>query len=55
LTREPDGSTIVRFHAGGLREMAWHLFTWGGAVRIIAPEELKETMNSLAANIRSEP
>jgi predicted DNA-binding transcriptional regulator YafY len=32
LTREPDGSTTVRFRAGGLREMAWHLFTWGDAV-----------------------
>jgi predicted DNA-binding transcriptional regulator YafY len=27
ITREADGSTTVRFRAGGLREMAWHLFT----------------------------
>ncbi len=44
LTREADGSTTVRFRAGGLREMAWHLFTWGEAVRILGPEELRETM-----------
>ena len=44
LTREPDGSTTVRFRAGGLREMAWHLFTWGEAVRIVAPEKLKRMM-----------
>ena len=44
ITREPDDSTIVRFRAGGLREIAWHLFTWGGSVRISAPEELKEMM-----------
>ena len=44
ITREPDGSTIVRFRAGGLREMAWHLFTWGDAVSIMAPEELKKLM-----------
>jgi predicted DNA-binding transcriptional regulator YafY len=36
MTREPDGSTVVCFHAGGLLEMAWHLFTWGDAVRIYA-------------------
>ena len=45
LTRETNGSTIVRFRAGGLREMAWHLFTWGDAVKIVAPEELKDTMS----------
>jgi predicted DNA-binding transcriptional regulator YafY len=47
LKIEPDGSTLVRFRAGGLREMAWHLFTWGGAVRIVAPEELKKVMLNL--------
>ena len=25
---KPDGSLIVRFRAGGVREMAWHLVTW---------------------------
>jgi hypothetical protein len=25
---QPNGSLIVRFHAGGLLEMAWHLATW---------------------------
>ncbi len=44
LQREPDGSTIVRFQAGGLREMAWHLFTWGDAVAVIAPEPLTAMM-----------
>jgi predicted DNA-binding transcriptional regulator YafY len=47
ITREPDGSTIVRFRAGGLREMAWHLFTWGDAVRIIRPEGLRTIMQEL--------
>lgn len=47
ITREPDGSMIVRFRAGGLREMAWHLFTWGNAVMIFAPPQLKKTMLDL--------
>lgn len=33
-----DGSIVVRFRAGGLREMAWHLFTWGDHVKVIRPK-----------------
>jgi predicted DNA-binding transcriptional regulator YafY len=35
---------IVRFRAGGLREIAEHLFIWGGDVVIEAPEELRTVM-----------
>lgn len=40
----PDGTLIIRFRAGGLREIAEHLFTWGGNVRILAPEALRQVM-----------
>ena len=40
LTLLDDGSTEVRFCAGGLREMVWHLFQWGSSVTIISPEIL---------------
>ena len=40
----PDGSVRVRFTASGMRELAWHLFTWGHQVRIIAPDRLKTAM-----------
>lgn len=52
MTRERDGSTIVRFRAGGLREVAWHLFTWGDAVNIVAPEVLKSTMLEMLRNFQ---
>lgn len=39
-----DGGLLIRFRSGGLREMAEHLFTWGGEVAIVAPEELREVM-----------
>lgn len=40
-----DGDTLrIRFRAGGLREIAEHLFTWGGDIRIEAPEELRAVM-----------
>lgn len=40
LQEQPDGSLLVRFTAGGLLEMAWHLYTWGEAVEVLAPPEL---------------
>jgi predicted DNA-binding transcriptional regulator YafY len=37
-----DGSLIVRFTASGRLEMAWHLYSWGDGVEVIAPPELRE-------------
>jgi predicted DNA-binding transcriptional regulator YafY len=36
-----DGSVIVRFTAGGAREMCWHLFTWGDRVQVLKPSRLR--------------
>jgi predicted DNA-binding transcriptional regulator YafY len=36
-----DGSVRVRFRAAGMRELAHHLFTWGDAVAIEAPDRLR--------------
>jgi predicted DNA-binding transcriptional regulator YafY len=47
--REPGGALTVRFRAGGMQEMCWHLFTWGTAVAIVAPEELRAELAELAA------
>ena len=47
VEREPDGSLLVRFRAGGLWEMAWHLFQWRGDVEIVEPEELRETLREM--------
>ncbi len=45
-TVEPlaDGRVVVRFRASGMRELAWHLFTWGDRVRVVAPAILRETL-----------
>ena len=54
LEDEPDGSVIVRFRASGMRELAWHLFTWGDRVTIVAPQRLKAVMaGELAAAQRA--
>lgn len=41
VTEEPDGSLTVRFHASGHLEMAWHLYLWGDAVEVLAPDRLR--------------
>lgn len=45
-TVEPlaDGSVRVAFRASGMLELAWHLFTWGDKVQIVAPPVLRQTM-----------
>ena len=44
LDTQDDGSVIARFQAAGMRELAWHLFTWGDKVQILAPERLRTMM-----------
>jgi predicted DNA-binding transcriptional regulator YafY len=41
VTEEDDGGITVRFHASGHLEMAWHLYLWGDAVEVIAPDRLR--------------
>lgn len=41
LEDQPDGSVVVRFSASGMKELAWHLFTWGPEVEIVAPARLR--------------
>ncbi len=41
LEPQPDGSLIVRFAAAGWLEMAWHLYQWGDAVEVLAPDGLR--------------
>ncbi|WP_333587858.1 helix-turn-helix transcriptional regulator [Phenylobacterium sp.] len=43
-TPQADGSVLVAFRASGMRELAWHLFSWGDKVQILAPERLKAMM-----------
>lgn len=52
---EEDGAElIIRFRAGGLREIAEHVFTWGGEVVIEGPDALREAMRErLAAGARA--
>ena len=39
MIENPDGTLTVKFRAGGLQEMDWHLYTWGGHVKVIKPKK----------------
>lgn len=41
---QADGCVLVRFTASGMLELAWHLFSWGDKIEILAPKSLKDTM-----------
>jgi predicted DNA-binding transcriptional regulator YafY len=54
---QADGSVLVRFTASGMKELAWHLFTWGDKVEILGPDSLKSAMREelAAALSRHDP
>lgn len=40
-----DGSLTVSFMASGFLEMTWHLYQWGDAVEVLAPQGLREMVH----------
>ena len=44
LEQQKDGSLVVRFRAGGLLEMSWHLHTWGDEVEVLSPPDLRDIL-----------
>ena len=59
VERESGGAVVVRFRASGMRELAWHLFSWGANVEVIAPDRLRtilveELRTALAAHSGNE-
>lgn len=44
VEEQPDGCVIVRFRASGMRELAWHLFTWGDKAEVVAPPALQDLL-----------
>lgn len=47
IERHENGTVTVRFKAGGLNEMCWHLVTWGESVQILKPAKLREQMTRM--------
>lgn len=40
-TLQGDGTVRVTFRSSGMRELAWHLFTWGAEVTVVQPPRLR--------------
>lgn len=51
MENDDDGSLIVRFTAGGTREICWHLFTWGDAVTVEEPDSLRLEMEKMCSRL----
>lgn len=46
-----DGSLTVRFRAGGVEEICWHLVTWGESVTILEPPSLRQRLAEICASL----
>ena len=46
-----EGSLTVRFEAGGIDEMCWHLFTWGDSVTIEQPARLRQRLAEMCDSL----
>ena len=48
-----DGTVTVRFEAGGLDEICWHLVTWGETVTVEKPVRLRRRLAKMCATLAS--
>ena len=51
LLEETDGSLLITFRAGGLRELAMHLCTWSGSIEPVSPKELIDEISQISKAI----
>ena len=46
-----DGTLTVRFSAGGIDEMCWHLVTWGKSVTVEQPDALRRRLAAMCSTL----
>ena len=51
ISKNNDGSLTVRFTAGGINEMCWHLFTWGDSVTVEHPKALRQRLAQMCSEL----
>ena len=51
VSENDDGSLTVRFTAGGINEMCWHLVTWGEGVTVERPASLRRRLAEMCASL----
>lgn len=50
---QKDGSIIVKFKAGGFKEMCWYLMTWEGYAEILEPAHLRKAYEDMITTLKS--
>ena len=48
MEENDDGTLTVRFTAGGIDEICWHLVTWGGSVTVEEPALLRQRLADMS-------
>ena len=51
VTGNKDGSVTVRFKAGGIEEMCWHLVTWEDGVTVEKPALLRQRLIEMCSSL----
>ena len=51
VTENKDGSATVRFKAGGIEEMCWHLVTWEDGVTVEKPARLRRRLIEMCTSL----
>ena len=51
VEQNADGTLTVRFTAGGIDEMCWHLVTWGKSVTVENPARLRQRLTAMCAEL----
>ena len=51
VTQNEDGTATVRFKAGGLEEMCWHLVTWKEEVTVEQPKRLRRRLANMCTTL----
>jgi predicted DNA-binding transcriptional regulator YafY len=51
---QSDGSLMVRFKAGGAKEMCWHVMAWEGHAEILEPAHLRQSYNEMVQHLHKQ-
>ena len=51
MEENADGTLTVRFTAGGIDEMCWHLVTWSNSVTVEQPARLRDRLAAMCSGL----
>lgn len=54
IEEQPDGFLIVRFKAGGWKEMCWCAMRWEGYAEILEPPHLRQSYNEMVHHLHKQ-